>query len=89
MYLGEFLDDCSTKYASSSKSIICSIFEEKLEGLFTMEECLDFSALIREEWEERNGLQESSSNMKGLVLGMERVQAECLKIRCENRELKT
>jgi hypothetical protein len=34
-------------------------------------------------------LQESSSDIKGIVLGMERVQAECFKIRSENRDLKT
>jgi hypothetical protein len=90
MYLEEFLDDCSTKYnnVSGNKNVIHSIFEGKIEGLFTMEECLHFGALIREEWEERNCMHESTSDVKGLVLGMERVQAECLKIRCENRELK-
>jgi hypothetical protein len=92
MYLGDFTDDCNNKYnivgKSENKNKILEIFEDKIKGLFTMDECLAFGLLVRNEWEERNGLQESTSDMKGIVLGMDRVQAECLKIRSENRDLK-
>ena len=90
MYLGKFIDDCNNKYNKVSKqnNKILAIFENRINGIFTMQECLQFGDAIRNEWEERNGMQESSSDIKGIVLGMERVQAECLKIRSENRDLK-
>ena len=90
MYLREFIDDCNNKYNKVSKqnNKILAIFENKIYGIFTMQECLQFGDVIRNEWEERNGLQESSSDIKGIILGMERVQAECFKIRSENRDLK-
>lgn len=91
MYLREFIDDCNNKYnkVSKQKNKILAIFENKINGIFTMQECLQFGDIVRNEWEEKNGLQESSSDIKGIVLGMERVQAECFKIRSENRDLKT
>jgi hypothetical protein len=73
---------------SKNKNKILQIFEDKINGIFTMDECLKFGLSIRNEWEEKNGLQESTGDMKGIVLGMDRVQGECLKIRSENRDLK-
>lgn len=90
MYLGEFTNDCNSKYNTgiTAKNKILAIFEHKFEGIFTIDECYRFGLLIKNEWEERNGLQESTNDIKGIVLGMERVQAECLKIRSENRDLR-
>jgi hypothetical protein len=89
MYLGKFTEDCIKKYdiVSESKNIVLALFQEKIKKFFTMEECLQFGKVIRNEWEERNGTQESTNDMKGIVLEMERIQGECLKIRSENREL--
>ena len=50
---------------------------------------MKIGAIIREEWNERNQKRESSNDIKGINLKMERVQNECLKIRSENRDLKT
>lgn len=73
---------------SGKKNVLLALFEEKIHGIFTMEECVQFGVEIRNEWEERNGTQESTNDMKGLIFEMERVQSECLKIRSENRDLK-
>jgi hypothetical protein len=73
---------------SKNKNEILQIFEDKINGIFTMDECLKFGLSIRNEWEEKNELQESTGDMKGIVLGMDRVEGECLKIRSENRDLK-
>ena len=91
MHLEEFIDDCNNKYnkLNKKKNVILAIFEGKINGIFTLQECLQFGVCIKDEWEEKNGLQESTSDMKGLILSMERVQGECLKIRSENRDLRT
>lgn len=91
MYLGEFTEDCIKRYdvVSKTKNKVLAIFYEKIEGIFTIEECSRFGHVIRNEWEERNGIQESSNDMKGIILEMDRIQRECLKIRSENRELAT
>jgi hypothetical protein len=74
-------------YHYKSKNIVLALFKEKIRRFFTMEECSQFGKVIRNEWEERNGTQESTNDMKGIVLEMDRIQGEYLKIRSENSEL--
>ena len=56
MYLAEFQNDCLTKYNSDEPNLILDIFEKRIDGIFSFQECLSFGAAIREEWEDNNKL---------------------------------
>lgn len=86
MYLSEFTEDCSLK-PSVQPNLILQIFLAKIDGIYTVEQCVALGLQIREEWEERNNIYKSDADMKGLELSMERLQGECLKIRTENRDM--
>ena len=90
MYLSEFNNDCIRTYntVSGQQNCILILFQEKIKGIFTLEECLEFGKLIRDEWEQRNNTSSVNSN-DGFQLSIERLQTECLKIRSENRDLRS
>lgn len=90
MYLSEFNNDCIRTYntVSGQQNCILILFQEKIKGIFTLEECLQFGKLIRDEWEQRNNTSSVTGN-DGFQLSIERLQTECLKIRSENRDLRS
>ena len=69
MYLSEFKNDCCSTYATvpGQQSQILALFEEKIKGIFTFDECLVFGRLIRDEWEQRNSTS-SVPDSEGLQL---------------------
>jgi hypothetical protein len=90
MYYEEFKNDCLTKYNISDRpNIVISLFEEKSKEYFTQSECFEFGKIIRDTWECRNKIFVSKDDSTGNTLMLERLQDECLKIRAENRELKS
>ena len=88
MYLSEFKNDCCSTYATvpGQQNQILALFEEKIKGIFTFDECLVLGRLIRDEWEKCNSTSfvPDSEGQK-----LERMQTECLKIRSENRDLRS
>jgi hypothetical protein len=90
MYYEQFKNDCLTKYSISGRpNIILSIFEEKSQEYFSQSEFFEFGKIIRDTWESRNKVFVSDTDSAGNTLILERLQDECLKIRAENRELKS
>jgi hypothetical protein len=88
MYLEQFKDDCSTIYNNDSPNIVLQLFTEKINGIFSFTECVEFGREIRADFISNNKLLISDPNAVELAVAMGELQEQLLSVRGENSEMK-